>query len=160
VGDPTLTDPTPIAANQLATETMRKALGPPANDHGLSAEIVGKDAQPAANEPAPRSDAAPTSQPFARTNTAADPNELKPVTPDPNELKPAGPADPNELKPMANSQNDAALPAPVQLNEIQQGPAAGADAAASSSSAELASDKDVSSSKKKKKKGIKKIISF
>src|ERR1700683_5053117 len=40
VGDPALTDPTPVSANQLATETMRKALGPPANEHGLSAEIV------------------------------------------------------------------------------------------------------------------------
>jgi outer membrane protein assembly factor BamD len=161
VGDPTLTDPTPVAANQLATETMRKALGPPANERGLSAEIVGKDAQPAANEPAPRSDAAPAGQPFARTNAAADPNELKPVAPDPNDLKPAGPADPNELKPTAGSQNDAALPPPVQLNEIQEGAAAaGSGAVASSSSAELASDKDVSSSKKKKKKGIKKIISF
>jgi outer membrane protein assembly factor BamD len=161
VGDPTLTDPTPVAPSQLAQEEMRKVLGPPANEHGLSAEIVGKDAQPAANEPAPRSDAPPTSgQPFARVNTPADPNELKPAAPDPNELKPAGPADPNELKPTANSQNDAALPPPVQLNEIQQGPAAGGDAAASSSSADLASDKDVSSSKKKKKKGLKKIISF
>jgi outer membrane protein assembly factor BamD len=160
VGDPTLTDPTPIAPSQLAQEEMRKVLGPPANEHGLSAEIVGKDAQPAANEPAPRSDAPPASgQPFARTNATVDPNELKPAAPDPNELKPAGPADPNELKPTASSQNDAALPPPVQLNEIQQGPAAG-DASASSSSAELASDKDVSSSKKKKKKGIKKIISF
>jgi outer membrane protein assembly factor BamD len=160
VGDPALTDPTPVAANQLATETMRRALGPPANEHGLAAEIV-KDGPPAANEPAPRSDVAPASQPFARTNAAADPNELKPVTPDPNELKPAGPADPNELKPTANTQNDAALPPPVQLNEIQQGPTApGSGAVASSSSADLASDKDVSSSKKKKKKGLKKIISF
>jgi len=160
VGDPTLTDPTPIAPSQLAQEEMRKVLGPPANEHGLSAEIVGKDAQPAANEPAPRSDAAPANgQPFARVNTPADPNELKPAAPDPNELKPAGSADPDELKPTANSQNDAALPPPVQLNEIQQGPAAGGTAA-SSSSADLASDKDVSSSKKKKKKGLKKIISF
>jgi len=160
VGDPTLTDPTPVAPSQLAQDAMRRVLGPPANEHGLSAEIVGKDAQPAPNEPAPRSDAPPANgQPFARVNTPADPNELKPAAPDPNELRPAGPADPNELKPTANSQNDAALPPPVQLNEIQQGPAAG-DAAASSSSADLASDKDVSSSKKKKKKGLKKILAF
>lgn len=160
VGDPTLTDPTPVAPSQLAQDAMRRVLGPPANEHGLSAEIVGKDAQPAPNEAAPRSDAPPANgQPFARVNTPADPNELKPAAPDPNELRPAGPADPNELKPTANSQNDAALPPPVQLNEIQQGPAAG-DAAASSSSADLASDKDVSSSKKKKKKGLKKILAF
>jgi outer membrane protein assembly factor BamD len=164
VGDPALTDPTPVSANQLATETMRKALGPPANEHGLSAEIV-KDAPPAANEPAPRSDAnAGNGQPFARANTVADPNELKPVAPDPNELKPSGPADPNELKPTAESQSaaasDAALPPPLQLNEIQQGPASSGTVAGSSSAVEMASDKDVSSSKKKKKKGLKKILSF
>jgi outer membrane protein assembly factor BamD len=161
VGDPTLTDPTPLSARDLATDTMRKALGAPAGEHGLAAEIV-KEGPPAANEPAPRSDAPPANgQPFARTNATADANELKPAAPDPNELKPAGPADPNELKPTANSQNDAALPPPVQLNEIQQGtPSSGSGALASSSSADLASDKDVSSSKKKKKKGIKKIISF
>jgi outer membrane protein assembly factor BamD len=166
VGDPTLVDPTPVSANQLATDTMRKALGPPAGERGLAAEIV-KDGPPAANEPAPRSDSPPANgQPFARANTPADPNELKPATPDPNELKPSGPPDPNELKPTAVSQSaassDAALPPPVQLNEIQQGPAsAGSGAVASSSSAtELASDKDVSSSKKKKKKGLKKILSF
>jgi outer membrane protein assembly factor BamD len=163
VGDPPLVDPTPISANQLAGETMRRALGSPANEHGLGAEIV-KDGPPAANEPAPRSDApAASSQPFARANTAVDPNELKPATPDPNELKPAGPPDPNELKPtavQAAASSDAAAPPPVQINEIQPGaPASGNGAvASSSSSSDLASDKDVSSSKKKKKKGLKKIL--
>jgi outer membrane protein assembly factor BamD len=166
VGDPTLVDPTPVSANQMAGETMRRALGPPASDHGLAAEIV-KGGTPAANEPAPRSDAAPAAgQPFARANTATDLNELKPAAADPNELKPAGPPDPNELKPTAESQgavaSDAALPPPVQINEIQQGAApSGTQAGASStSSSELASDKDVSSSKKKKKKGLKKIVPF
>jgi outer membrane protein assembly factor BamD len=167
VGDPALVDPTPLSGNQLAGDTMRTVLGSPAGEHGLSAEIV-KDGAAAANQPAPRSDAAPNSQPFARTNPTADPNELKPMTPDPNELKPSGPPDPNELKPVAGTQSaasaGAALPPPVQVNEIQQGSAqsgAGADASATStSSSNLASDKDVSSSKKKKKKGIKKIISF
>jgi outer membrane protein assembly factor BamD len=166
VGDPTLVDPTPLSGNQLAGDTMRTVMGSPAGEHGLSAEIV-KDGAAAANQPAPRSDAAPSnSQPFARTNPTADPNELKPTTPDPNELKPNGPPDPNELKRAAETQSaasaGAALPPPVQVNEIQQGTSqSGADAGASStSSSNLASDKDVSSSKKKKKKGIKKIISF
>ena len=166
VGDPTLVDPTPLSANQMAGETMRKALGSPAGEHGLSGEIV-KGGAPGGNEPAPRSDATPAnSQPFARANPAADPNELKPAAPDPNDLKPSGPPDPNELKPAAESQSaaaaDAAAPPPVQINEIQQGPApSGSGAVASSSStSDLASDKDVSSSKKKKKKGLKKIISF
>jgi outer membrane protein assembly factor BamD len=158
VGDPTLVDPTPVSANQLAGETMRKALGGPAGEHGLSGEIVTGGA-PGGNEPAPRSDStAANSQPFARANPSADPNELKPAAPDPNELK----ADPNELKPTAESQSaasaDAPAPPPLQINEIQQGPSS-SGAIASSSSTELASDKDVSSSKKKKKKGLKKIIS-
>jgi outer membrane protein assembly factor BamD len=166
VGDPPLVDPTPVSANQLAGDTMRRALGSPAGgEKGLSAEIV-KDGPPAANEPAPRSDAAGASgQPFARANTAADPNELKPAAPDANELKPSGAPDPNELKPTAGSQSaaaDAALPPPVQVNDIQQAsaPSGTEGAAGSSSSDNLASEKDVSSSKKKKKKGIKKILAF
>ena len=168
VGEPTLVDPTPVAANQVATDTMRQAMGLPARERGLSGEIV-KGGPPAANEPAPRSDApAPVANadPFARPNTAtaADPNELKPIAaPDPNELKPSAP-DPNELKPVTQNAlaTDAAAPPPVQVNEIQQGAASsGGDTAASSSSASaLASDKDISSSKKKKKTGLKKILSF
>jgi outer membrane protein assembly factor BamD len=160
VGDPTLVDPTPVAANQLGAETMRRALGSPVGEHGLSGEIV-NGAAPGGNEPAPRSDATPANgQPFARANTPADPNELKPAAPDPNELKPA---DPNELKPAAESQSaglaDAPASPPMQLNEIEQGPAGSGAVASSSSTSELATDKDVSSSKKKKKKGLKKIIS-
>jgi outer membrane protein assembly factor BamD len=166
VGDPTLVDPTPLSAQDVLRTTMRQTQGAPAGEHGLSVETV-KGAAPAANEPAPRSDAAPAKgQPFARANTAADPNELKPAAPDPNEVKPSGPPDPNELKPAAGSQSaasaDAPLPPPVQVNEIQQGPAPSGNGAVSSSSStsDMASDKDVSSSKKKKKKGLKKIISF
>jgi outer membrane protein assembly factor BamD len=166
VGEPTLVDPTPVAANQAAQDVMRQAMGLPAGEHGLSAEVV-KGGPPGANEPAPRSDApAPVANadPFARTSTAnaADPNELKPA-PDPNELKPGAP-DPNELKPATQNAltSDAAALPPVQVNEIQQGTASsGGDAAASSSSTStLASDKDISSSKKKKKKGLKKILVF
>jgi outer membrane protein assembly factor BamD len=171
VGDPTLVDPTPVSANQLAGESMRQAMGMAAGgEHSLSVETV-KGGTPGANDPAPRSDApaaATTSaDPFARPGTAAaDPNELKPMAgPEANELKSTAPADPNELKPTAQGQSaqpDAAVAPPVQMNEIQAGqPAAGADAASSSSSnSELATDQDVSSSKKKKKKGLSKIVSF
>jgi outer membrane protein assembly factor BamD len=166
VGDPTLVDPTPVAARDVVTTSMRQAMGAPAGEHGLLVETV-KDAPPTANEAAPRSDAAPAnSQPFARAaNTPADPNELKPASPGPNELKPGAAPDPNELKPVAESQTaastDAAQPPPVQINEIQGPSSAGSGAvASSSSSATLATDKDVSSSKKKKKKGLKKILSF
>jgi outer membrane protein assembly factor BamD len=163
VGDPTLVDPTPVAANQDAGATAMRAMGVAAGDHGLSVETV-KGGIPAANEPAPRSDtAADNSQPFARPNTVAapDPNELKPS--DAGGMKPSGPPDPNELTPVAAAQNAIAssqpAPPPVQVNEIQQGQAGLSSSAASSNSA-LASDKDISSSKKKKKKGLKKIMPF
>jgi outer membrane protein assembly factor BamD len=167
VGEPPLVDPTPVAARDVITTTMRQAMGPGAGGNSLSGEIV-KSGTPPPNEPAPRSDTAlppapPTGDPFARTNKAPDPNELKPTAPDANELKP-GPPDPNELKPAPGTQSpaEAAAVPPVQVNEIQPGQAAsGNGAVASSSSAsELATDKDISSSKKKKKKGLKKVVSF
>ena len=165
VGEPTLVDPTPVSANQLAGETMRRAMGSPAGEHGVSVETITGGA-PGPNEPAPRSDApqpSASADPFARTATpAADPNELKPAVSDPNELKPSTPADPNELKPSIDTQSAASTAAapPVQVNEIQQGQSPSGDNATSSSSTELASERDISSSKKKKKKGLKKVISF
>jgi len=167
VGDPTLVDPTPVSASGTAGDLVRQAMGPPAGEHSLSVETV-NGGVPEANEPAPRSDAAPaTGAPFARPNPAnvPDPNELKPTAaPDANELKPSGPPDANELKPAAGSQGagpaDAVVPPPVQINEIQQGQSPSGGAAEASSSSSLASDQDVSSSKKKKKKGLKKILSF
>jgi outer membrane protein assembly factor BamD len=166
VGEPTLVDPTPVSANQLAGETMRKAMGAPAGEHGLSVETV-TGGTPGPNDPAPRSDApAPAAggDLFARpANTAADPNELKPAAPDSNELKPTAPPDPNELKPSGDPQSaasSAATPPPVQVNEIQQAGAQSGASATSSSSSDLASDRDISSSKKKKKKGLKKVVSF
>ncbi|MFY9790193.1 MAG: outer membrane protein assembly factor BamD [Candidatus Sulfotelmatobacter sp.] len=167
VGDPTLVDPTPVAANQESLRTTREAMGLPAGDHSLSVEAVGTGT-PGANEPAPRSDtpAAPASaDPFARTNTAADPNELKPTAPA-NELKPSGTPDPNELTPTPGTQTAAAssqpAPAPVQVNEIQSGQAnsSTSQTASADASSSLATDKDISSSKKKKKKGLKKILTF
>jgi outer membrane protein assembly factor BamD len=165
VGEPTLVDPTPVAAKDVVSTTLRQAMGPPAGEHSLSVETV-KGGAPGANEPAPRSDTpAANRAPFARSNTPADPNELKPVAPDANELKP-GPADPNELKPTAESQTaasaEAAVPPPVQVNEIQQGQSSSGNGAvaSSSSTSNLASDQDISSSKKKKKKGLKKVVSF
>ncbi|HWY20817.1 MAG TPA: outer membrane protein assembly factor BamD [Candidatus Acidoferrum sp.] len=166
VGEPPLVDPVPVAARDVVSTTMRQAMGPAAGEHGVSGEIV-KGGPPAANEPAPRSDAPPASAngtPFAGSNTPADPNELKPAAPDANELKP-GPPDPNELKPAASpgaAPADAAVPPPVQVNEIQQGQASSGTGTvdSSSSTSNLASDQDISSSKKKKKKGLKKVISF
>jgi outer membrane protein assembly factor BamD len=167
VGEPTLVDPTPVAANQEAGETARRALGLSNGDHSVSVEAV-KSGTPGENEPAPRSDAPPVANadPFARpaaTNTP-DPNELKPAA-DAAVAKPSGAPDPNELTPAADTQSADAgtqpLPPPVQVNEIQQGQAASSSSAtAEASSSTLASDKDISSSKKKKKKGLKKILSL
>ena len=166
VGEPTLVDPTPVSANQLAGETMRRALGSSAGGTGVSLETV-KSGAPGPNDPAPRSDAASpavSADPFARpaTSSAVDPNELKPTAPDPNELKPSGPPDPNELKPAVDAQSasTAAVPPPVQVNEIQQGQASSDANNTAASSSSLATDKDISSSKKKKKTGLKKIIAF
>jgi outer membrane protein assembly factor BamD len=166
VGDPTLVDPTPVAASKDSGATAARAMGLGAGGNGLSVEAV-KTGTPGANEPAPRSDLAVppvNNDPFARLNTAPDPNELKPAAPA-NELKPSGPPDPNELTPAADAQSVAGsqpLPPPVQVNEIQQGQSASSSTATASadSSSSLASDQDISSSKKKKKKGLKKVISF
>jgi outer membrane protein assembly factor BamD len=165
VGDPTLVDPTPVAANQASSETARRAMG--IADRGVSSEIVSISGTPGANEAAPRSDAPPAAEadPFSHSAAAnsADPNELKPV--DAGVGRPGGAADPNELTPAADSQNAGTqpLPAPAQVNEIQQGPPAAASsssATAAGASPSMATDQDISSSKKKKKTGIRKIISF
>jgi outer membrane protein assembly factor BamD len=173
VGEPTLVDPTPVSANQLANQNVRQAMGLPAGEHGVSVETV-KGETPGVSDPAPRSDApAPTAKAglFEQPTTPADPNELKPTAaPDANEMKAAAP-DPNELKPNADAQavppENAPVAPPVQVNEIQQGQQSSGQvlnandpAASSTSASNLASDQDISSSKKKKKTGLKKILAF
>jgi outer membrane protein assembly factor BamD len=163
-GEPTLVDPTPVAANQDAGATAMRAMGMAAGEHGLAVETV-NGGVPAANEPAPRSDAATTnnSQPFAHSSTvsAPDPNELQP-TAAATAVKPSGAPDPNELTPSADATaaNNTPLPPPAQVNEIQHSQASSSSASAAAAGSSLASDKDISSSKKKKKKGLKKIIPF
>jgi outer membrane protein assembly factor BamD len=165
VGEPTLVDPTPVAAKDVVSNSIRMATGSGSGERSLSVETL-KGGAPVANEPAPRSDAPPAATngtPFARTNGAADPNELQPSTPNANEVKPNGPPDPNELKPVESpaAATAEAVPPPVQVNEIQPGQAPSSDGTVSSSSnANLASDQEISSSKKKKKKGFKKVVAF
>jgi hypothetical protein len=169
IGEPTLVDPTPVAANQDALRTTREAMGLSANDKSLTGEIV-KSGTPGANEPTPRSDTAnantnPSGNPFSNppaagsgTDNELTPNSANAAT---NAAKPSGAGDPNELTPSTDARNttDQPLPPPAQINEIQQGQAAGAGSTASTeSSSALASDKDISSSKKKKKKGLRKIL--
>jgi hypothetical protein len=165
IGDPSLSDPTPVSAQDVTHRQLQSLMGPANGEKSLSVEKVDASGVPAANEPAPRSGTpAPAGgSPFAPQPTPpADPNELTPTAAAP----PANTApDPNELKPNADA--SAALPPPPQVNEIQQGQA-GAQASSSSSSSATAasdanaeaSDKDLSTSKKKKKKGLKKIVPF
>jgi outer membrane protein assembly factor BamD len=166
VGEPPLTDPTPIAANKDASDTTFRAMrltNP--NDKSVVIETV-KSGDVGPNEPAPRSDqpsATTNNNPFAppaATANTADPNELKPAAEPATTAKATAP-DPNELTPTSDS--GAPLPPPVQVNEIQQGASANASngtASADTASSSLASDKEISSSKKKKKHGIKKILTF
>ena len=110
VGDPTLVDPTPVAASKDSGATAMRAMGLAGGDHSVSIETVKAGSPPGENQPAPRSDApaVPASgDPFAHLNIAPDPNELKPAAPA-NEPKPSGAPDPNELTPAADAQTAAA----------------------------------------------------
>jgi outer membrane protein assembly factor BamD len=166
IGEPTLVDPTPIAANEEALRTTREAMGLGTGEKNVQVQAVG-NGTPGANEPAPRSDANANANtnanPFANPNPAAtDANELKPAT-QASAVTP-GKTDANELVPNSDAQapGDQPLPPPVQVNELAgtsaNGTAAGASASSADSSSALATDKDISSSKKKKKKGLKKFI--
>jgi outer membrane protein assembly factor BamD len=150
-GDPTLVDPEPVAARDLANKQAIAAMGlPDKGKNSLGVVEIMNPEQPAAATP-PEATAAGVS-PFARNFSAP------PAKADPNELTPTAPVDPNELKPTDNG-TDPALPPPTQFNEIQQGHAS-SSATASADSSAPASDEEISSSKKKKKKGLKKLIPF
>jgi outer membrane protein assembly factor BamD len=157
IGEPTLTDPTPMSATGMMQQANRVAMGSKGND-SLSVQTI-KGTVPE-NEPAPRSDTPATADANA-TPAQPDPNELKPnaSVADPSSPVAAAP-DPNELKPEARS--DQPAPAPAQVNEIQQGDGSSAtaaqDASSNAASQQLADDKDLASSKHKKKKGLRKII--
>ena len=151
VGDPSLADPTPVAATSVIRSETFAAAG--ASEKSVGVEIVKPD-QPAADTAAPPGDATPGGgSPFGRTTTAITP----PGAANSNELKPTAAADPNELKP-TDSAGDQALPPPPQVNEIQTGQSS--SSATASADNTPASDADLSSSKKKKKKGLKKIVPF
>ncbi len=160
VGEPSLTDPTPVSAKDVTVDSVRQAMGLPAGEKTVTIEAA-KEGTPGANEPTPRSDNPPptaNANPFATPAAAADPNELKPTTP---AASSAATPDANELTPNQGAtaaNNEAPLPPPVQLNELQQDQSPQANSANSSSS--LATDKDISTSKKKKKKGLKKIVAL
>ena len=160
IGDPTMTDPTPLSASGIVQAANRVAMGSKGNDN-LSVQTV--NTNPGANEAPPRSDSASAdSSAAANTSTpaAADPNELKPNASASDPPQAAAASDPNELTP--NIPADQPAPLPAQVNEIQQGnggsATAGQSAANASDGQQLATDKDLASSKHKKKKGLHKLI--
>ena len=173
VGDPTLTDPTPVNARDLVQQANRVASGAKGSD-ALSVTV--QKGPPAENAPVPRSDAPASAGNAADTTPAettaatqdaqpgaAAPDELKPTAPEQN--APGTPTaeaqDSNELKPNVST-DDKPLPAPAQVNELEAAsgngqPGAHAEAAAASDQ-EQAGDQEIASSRHKKKKGLHKII--
>jgi len=180
VGDPALTDPTPVSASDLVQQANRVAGGSKGGEHSATVQTTGKG-EPGENEPAPRSDAPAPEKPAPAADTSAqapaDPNDLKPTaeTVDPKASDPkasdakasdpnAAP-DPNELQPTAPTTPQPA-PAPAQVNDLAgatsgNDPQAGTNGnndATASSNQDLADDNAIASSKRKKKKGLSKII--
>ncbi len=165
LGEPSMTDPTPVNA----TDVVKAATSAMGGGRGADAQVSGQIVKvtPGPNQEAPRSDAPPAAVPDPAAN-GTDPAAAAPPATDPpaadqqapaaGELTPNVAADPNELKP--NTPVDpTALPPLQQNNELANG---GAAASASSSSSSQKEDElvDISSSKKKKKKGMGKLNPF
>jgi outer membrane protein assembly factor BamD len=163
VGEPTLVDPQPVSATQVAQEATQALTSKSAGGSGsASVETIGTGAA-LVGQPAPRSDApAPTVAPDAGA-----PVEQPSAAP-PDASAPAASApDANELKPNMQQDNAQALPPPQQVNEIQAGSssqagtqASGATDSTSTSDQSKEDDSAISSSKHKKKKGLRKIVHF
>jgi outer membrane protein assembly factor BamD len=151
-GNPTLTDPTPVAANDVQKKEMVSVMEAVTGRKGVGVEVVKPDQPSAQDATAAAAEAKPASgSPFRQPTAGTAPAE------DPNELKPTATASGNELQP-TDTGADPTLPPPAQVNELAQGQSS-SSASAKSDDSELASDKDLSSSKKRKK-GLKKIIPF
>ncbi|MFZ0734403.1 MAG: outer membrane protein assembly factor BamD [Candidatus Sulfotelmatobacter sp.] len=158
VGNPTLVDPEPIAAQKVVLGEAFAAAGLSEKNNNKAIVDIVKPDQPPPPDAAASSDQSGVGggSPFGKTGATAQ----QPATSDPNELRPNVAADPNELTP-TNSGADSSLPPPVQVNEIQQGQSGStASATAKSDASALATDQEISSSKKKRKKGLKKIDPF
>jgi outer membrane protein assembly factor BamD len=146
-GEPTLTDPTPVSAPQLARETTALVTGKGAaagGASGLSLDTGGKG-EPPPNAPAPRSDAGP-----ARTN---DPNAI----PELKTLDAGSSAAPSGTPGDANA---GAQAAPPQVNEAAQPGNSSAAASNSTDNNGNQTDQGQSTSKKKKKTGLGRLLPF
>jgi outer membrane protein assembly factor BamD len=156
MGEPSLADTQPVAANDVVRQETVAAFGSSEKEK-VAVEVVKPGDTAKGDEPAQTENAVSNASPFGRPAgapaTAADPNELKP-SPDPNELTPTN---------TANAENNSLPPPPPQVNELATGQSASASTstiASAKDASEPASDKDISSSKKKKKKGLKKLNPF
>ena len=155
VGDPPLVDPKGMSATDVPKMAAQAMMNPAAGGGEKSIAIeIPKDgsAPPPPNEPAPRSDSAPSN--VTESGGAPPPPG---AASDSNELKPNVPPDSNELKVETSNDNGQAVPPPAQVNEIQGG---ASQASESSSSSSTTTSKKSSTSKKKKKKGLGKLNPF
>lgn len=154
VGEPPLTDPTPVNAKDVLQAVNRAIGGSVGGDNKVSAETI--NGVPAPNQAPPRSDdpavtnppaavAPPVEPPAPAEQAAAD--QTPNAAPDPNELKPI--VDPTALPPLQQNNELAGTPLPPAS-------ATPATSATKDKDEELA---DISTSKKKKK-GLGKLNPF
>jgi len=161
IGDPTLVDPKSTDAPQIVRDSIDVAAGKKGgfSPHTVSADALGVGTPPP-NEPAPRSDSAPSDAAGSGSKIP----ELTPLSSNP------------DTAPAVKSGSSEAASTPVlqQLNQAapadgssQAAPADGGTQAASSaqdaqnaSSSSASDDQSQSSSKQKKKKGLRRLVPF
>ncbi|MBI3477033.1 MAG: outer membrane protein assembly factor BamD [Acidobacteria bacterium] len=152
VGEPTMTDPTPVNAKDVLQAVNRAIGGSVGGDNKVSVQTI--NGTPAPNQEPPRSDnPAVTNPPAAVAPPAEQPAPAEQATADPT---PSAAPDPNELKPIVDP---TALPPLQQNNELAGTPAAPATATPTTSAAKDEELADISTSKKKKK-GLGKLNPF
>ena len=161
VGEPTLVDPKPTSAPELAKQnaaavvaaaTVVAAASHREGTGMVSVETVKPGEAPPPNQPVPRSDAQPGA---AAPEEPSDVPELKPnVAPD------AGAAATSPTTAAPPAQINEAAPDQAQHNQTTDAGSSSTASSASSSSSDNTDDKTASSSKKKKKKGLGKLNPF
>ncbi len=159
VGEPTLVDPKPTSATEVAAEATRAlmagASAAASGSHTATIETTGTGAPPA-SEAVPHSEALPADN--SANTPPADNSATSSSAP---ELKPNPPAESNELKPNVGDDAGNTLPPPQQVNELAGAPSTGdKDTASSGRQKDDQETVDLSTSKKKKKKGLHKVIPF
>jgi outer membrane protein assembly factor BamD len=157
VGEPTLIDPTPVSATEVARAQAQALIGAPSGSSKVSVETVKSpdgSVTPDPNAVAPPSSTNPGPSEPATPNPYG---ELKPETSAAPEAQTPAPAD-QAATPAASGSMPAPAPAPPQSNDLGNAQAGSQAPAVSSSGSQ---DNSVSSSSRaKKKKGLKKIIPF